>query len=318
MKCSLVIACYNEEHNVVPLHSAICEVIGDDPDWELLFVDDGSVDATLDRIKEVRSRDGRVRYISLLRNYGHQKALLAGLHHCVSDVAITMDADLQHPPRYIPKFMESQRETRAHVVVGRRVGRQRGLLKELFSRTFYKVFSWLTDVTVIPGASDFRLYTQRALEVLRLVREREPFLRGMVPSLGLPLTILDYELDPRHGDSPSYSFRKSARMGLGALLRFSDVPVKIGFLVGTLGILLSSAQAIHYLYLRLFTEKLVPGQADLMVFLGLISSIMILLLSLLIRMVRESHDYLRRQPVYLVAEMELEREVKSGPPTIAE
>jgi hypothetical protein len=97
-------------------------------------------------------------------------------------------------------------------------------------------------------------------------------------------------------------------MGIGALLRFSDVPVKAGFLVGTFGILLSCAQAIHYVYLRLFTDELVPGQADLMVFLGLVSSIMILLLSLLIRMVRESNDYLRRQPVYIVAEKELDQE----------
>jgi dolichol-phosphate mannosyltransferase len=305
MKCSLVIACHNEEHNIVPLHTAIREVIGDETGFEILFVDDGSTDGTLDRIKEVRRLDPRVRYLSLLRNYGHQKALLAGLHHCNFDLAITMDADLQHPPRYIPELIETQRRDAAHVVVGRRIGRQRGLFKDALSRLFYKVFSWLTDVAVIPGASDFRLYTKSSLELLRLVREREPFLRGMVPSLGLPVTLMDYELDPRHGDSPSYSFRKSARMGVGALLRFSDVPVKLGFLVGSLGIVLSCAQAIHYIYLRLFTDQLVPGQADLMVFLGLVSSIMILLLSLLIRMVRESHDYLRQQPVYIVAEAEL-------------
>jgi len=308
MKCSLVIACHNEEHNIVPLYTAIRDEIGEGVDFELLFVNDGSVDSTLARIKEIRQRDKRVRYISLLRNYGHQKALLAGLHHCQSDIAVTMDADLQHPPRYIPEFIETQQRESVQVVIGRRIGRQRGFLKELLSRSFYKVFSWLTDVTVIPGGSDFRLYTRKALDLLRLVREREPFLRGMVPSLGLPVSFVDYELDPRHGDSPSYSFGKSARMGIGALLRFSDVPVKAGFLVGTLGILLSCAQAIHYLYLRLFTDELVPGQADLMVFLGLVSSIMILLLSLLIRMVRESNDYLRRQPVYIVAEMELDRE----------
>jgi len=313
MKCSLVIACHNEEHNIVPLHTAINDAIGDSLDIELLFVDDGSTDATLDRIKQLRRTDPRVRYISLLRNYGHQKALLAGLHHCDSDLAITMDADLQHPPRYIPQFIEIQRRDGVHVVVGRRIGRQHGVLKELLSKCFYTVFSWLTDVPLVPGASDFRLYTHKAIELLQLVREREPFLRGMAPSLGLPAATLDYELDPRHGDSPSYSFRKSARMGVGALLRFSDVPVKIGILAGTLGVLLSCAEAVHYLYLRLFTEQLVPGQADLMVFLGLTSSIMILLLSLLIRMVRESHDYLRRLPVYIVAEMELDRREEDDP-----
>lgn len=307
MTCTMVVACHNEEHNVVPLYDAIIRAMGDGEAFEILFVDDGSTDGTLARIRELSARDPRVLFLSLLRNYGQQKALLAGLHHCRSEVAVTLDADLQHPPRYIPEMIERQRRDGSQVVVARRVGSQPGLVKNLLSRAFYPVFSWLTDVPLIPGASDFRLYGPRALEVLRSVHEREPFLRGMVPSLGLTVSVMDYRLEPRHGDTPSYSFRKSARMGLGALLRFSDLPVKVGFLVGVLGVLVSTAQAIHYLYLRLFTDELVPGQADLMVFLGFVFSVMILLLALLIRMVRESQDYLRGQPVYIVAESGLDR-----------
>jgi len=312
--CTLIIPCFNEERNIEPLFDAIIEVIGDDPDWRILFVDDGSTDHTVDLVKALRGRDSRVDYLSFLRNYGHQKAILAGLRNCRTDLALTMDADLQHPPRFIPDLVQEYERSNTHVVVARRRGRQSGLIKHMVSKIFYRTFAALTGVAIIPDASDFRLYDRTAIDVLSSVVEREPFLRGLIPSLGLSMSVVPYQIAPRLHEHPSYTFRRSATMGARAFLRFSDAPAKVGFALGVLGVVLSCAQGAHYLYLRIFTDSLIPGQADLMVFLSLIASLMILLMSLILRLLGEINETLRGQPVYIVAESSVDFETETRRP----
>jgi dolichol-phosphate mannosyltransferase len=191
-------------------------------------------------------------------------------------------------------------------VIGRRRGRQAGLLKHASSRLFYRLFSALSGVPIIPDASDFALYDRTAVDLLAAIDEREPFFRGLVPSLGLTTSVVPYDLAPRLHEQPSYTFRRSARMGARALLRFSEAPVRIGIFLGVGGVVLSCAQGLHYLLLRLFTDRLIPGQADLMVFLSLIASLILLLLALVLRAVGEISRTLGGQPVYVVAESSLE------------
>jgi glycosyltransferase involved in cell wall biosynthesis len=305
MATTLIIPCHNEERNIDPLYRAICEVIGADESWRFLFVDDGSKDDTLDRIKELRDRDDRVDYLSFLTNYGHQKAILAGLQHCRTELALTMDADLQHPPTTIPELMAERRRSGAQVVMAQRQGRQGGVVKEAFSKLFYRLFSLLTGVAIIPGASDFTLYDRTAIDALTSANEREPFFRGLVPAIGLRTSVIPYRLAPRLHERPSYSFRKSADLGARAFLRFSDTPVKLGFAIGIIGVTLSCAQGLHYLYLRLFTDRLIPGQADLMVFLSLIASLILLMLALVLRTLGEISRTVGGQPVYVVIESSL-------------
>lgn len=302
MPTTLIIPCHNEERNIGPLYDAICAVVGGGPEWRFLFVDDGSTDGTLAGINELRRRDDRVDYLSFLTNYGHQKAILAGLRHCRTESALTMDADLQHPPKVIPELLAQRERTGASVVVAQRRGRQRGFVKHTSSRLFYRVFSAISGVEIIPDASDFTLYDRTAIDVLSAVDEREPFFRGLIPSLGLSTSVIRYDIAPRLHEQPSYSFRRSATLGARALLRFSDAPAKIGFALGMIGVIVSCAQGLHYLYLRLFTDRLIPGQADLMVFLSLIASLMLLLLALILRSLGEINAALRGQPVYVVAE----------------
>jgi len=311
--CSLVIPCHNEEHNVAPLYAAIAEVIGQSTEYELVFVDDGSTDGTFERLKELRRRDLRVKYLRLATNYGHQKALLAGLRHAQGETALTLDADLQHPPQHIPDFRRVLESSGADVVVGQRTVPQPGLVKHLASKLFYRLFGWLTGYPLVPDASDFRLYSRAALEAVCRIEEREPFLRGLVASLRLKTAVVEYRPKPRAHDRPSYTFRRSASLGVRALLRFSGVPVKLGAVIGVAGLVLSLAQACHYLYLRLFTDALVPGQADLMVLLGIVSSALILMLALVLRLLHQVHELVSRQPLFLVAERELE-----GPEQTAE
>jgi len=305
MKLSIIIPCHNEEMNIEPLHLAIGEQVKDFDDCEIIFVDDGSTDGTLEAIKKLRAKDARVKYISFLGNYGHQTALMAGLQHCGGEAAITMDADLQHPPRYIPQFIERQKQTGAHVVAGRRSNLQKGFFKNFFSSFFYRIFSLITSSQLNPGASDFCLYSAKALEALRSIDDRTPFLRGLAPHLHLKSAALEYVCEERQHGQPSYTFYKSAMMGLRTLLRFSDFPIKLGLAAFILGMAYSLSLALHYLYLKIFTDKLIPGQADLMVFLGVMCSIIVLLLSLLLRVTTTILDHLRKKSGFIIEEKEL-------------
>ena len=301
LKYTIVVPCLNEEGNIEEIYQRVKNVM--EPfNFELLFVNDGSTDKTLECIKTIRLKDRRVKFLSFLTNYGHQRALFAGLHFSRHEFVITMDADLQHPPEFIPELIMAQQNTNAHVVAGRRRGSQKGFLKNFFSETFYRIFEWATGYNLKPGLSDFRLYTRKAVDILCSIREQEPFLRGMTSSLKLKVSMLHYDVQDRYSGVSSYSFEKSLRMAITALFRFSDFPVKLGLLFGILGILLSLAQAFHYLYLRFFTNELIPGQADLMVFLGLISSAILVQLSLLVRLNLNIMDAQRCQPGYIIDE----------------
>ncbi len=305
LRYAIIVPCFNEEENIDKLYQRVRDVMEPLGDFDLLFIDDGSTDKTLDQIKMLRLKDRRVKFISFLTNYGHQKAFFAGLNHCHHDIVITMDADLQHPPELIPKLIMKQRTTKANIVAARRKGRQKGFLKNLFSEIFYRVFAWTTGLELKPGISDFRLFTRKSVDILCNIKEQEPFLRGMISNLKLKVSVIDYELQERNAGEPSYTFGKSLRMAMAGLVRFSDLPVRMGILIGIFGILISLGQTFHYLYLRLFTDQLIPGQADLMVLLGLIGSMILLQLSLLLRMNMQIMDVQRCQPGYIIEEKDI-------------
>lgn len=276
-----------------------------DYDFQILFVNDGSSDNTMNKIRDLRKKDNRVKFINFLINCGHQKALLAGLRFCKHEFAITMDGDLQHPPQFIPELIEAKNQTDAQIVSGCRKGRQSGFFKNALSKTFYRIFAKACGIELKSGISDFRLYTREALDIICSIEERDPFLRGMIANLRLKTVVIEYDLQDRAHGAPSYTFFKSFKMAYSAMIRFSRLPIRIAIIIGLSGVLLSLGQAVHYLYLRIFTDQLIPGQADLMVFLSLISSMILLILSLLLRATMEILDAQRKEPIYIIKDMEL-------------
>lgn len=302
---SLVVPCHNEEDNVGDLYGRISEALPAGLDWEIIFIDDGSTDGTLDAIKAIRKADLRVRFRSFLRNYGHQQSLMAGLAVARGDLVMTLDGDLQHPPSYIPAFLDLQAKSGADVVSGRRRGAQRGFLKDLFSRGYYWLLSFLSDAPVVAGVSDFRLYTRRAVDLINSLNERTPFLRGLVKELRLDEVLLDYDPADRRKGAPSYTFGKSFALAMESFTKLTRLPVRLGLLLGSFGVILSLGQAFHYLVLRLFTNHLVPGQADAMVLLGLTSGSILLLLSLVLHHVSVIVSHLQNWPRFVVKEEEV-------------
>jgi polyisoprenyl-phosphate glycosyltransferase len=227
---SVVCPAYEEEEVLPLFHAALAtalEPLAADFDLEILYVDDGSRDRTLDVIRCLAVADPRVRYLSLSRNFGHQAALTAGLEHARGDAIVSLDSDLQHPPDLIPALVERWRDGFDVVLTIRADDSRLGLFKRLSSRLFYKVLAWCSDLDVRMSASDFRLLSRPALDNLLRLREAHRYLRGMVQWLGFRVAEVPFQPDARRAGVSKYTIRRMTRFALDGLLSFSPLPVRL-------------------------------------------------------------------------------------------
>lgn len=244
----VVIPCFNEAEVIEHTYAELKRVMEALPGFRhvLYFVDDGSTDATLERLNQLAARDDSVRVLSFTRNFGHQAAITCGLDHVDrrADAVLVMDADLENPPALIPSMLAEL--DRGHdVVLGvRETGRQVGVLRRLGSRAFYWLFNALSEVQITPGSPDFFLLGPRAREALGRMREQRRFLRAMVAWLGFP-TARVYYLPPAraHGES-KYTLGRMLRLAEDALFAHAAVPARLllraGGVLGLVGLMLAA------------------------------------------------------------------------------
>ena len=199
---SLAVPAFNEEENVPLLCQEISRVFsGVDLDWEIIFVDDGSTDRTFEVISRLARKDSRIKGIRLSRNFGHQAAILAGIHHAKGDCVISMDCDLQHPPSRLPDFIQEWR-LGSQIVIGIREAQKETFFKRLSSGSFYRLYNLLTAQKLEMHSADFRLLDRSVINQLLCFQESDMFLRGVVSWVGFRLSYVRYAQPPRkHGDS---------------------------------------------------------------------------------------------------------------------
>jgi polyisoprenyl-phosphate glycosyltransferase len=241
---SIVAPAFNEEAVLPAFHESLARVlvtVRDEFDTEVVYVDDGSDDATPVLLTRLALADARVRFVRLSRNFGHQAALTAGLEHARGDVVVSMDCDLQHPPAVIRELLARWREGNEVVVTLREDHRSVGAFKRLTSRVFYAAMRWCSGMDVRPAAADFRLLSRRALDVLLRMPERHRFLRGMVHWLGLPTAEVRFAAPPRFAGRSKYTAVRMARLARDGLLSFSRVPLHAALLLAGAMLLVSLA-----------------------------------------------------------------------------
>jgi polyisoprenyl-phosphate glycosyltransferase len=245
---SIVSPAFNEQEVLPPFHAElirVLETLEDEYRIEILYVDDGSADATPAVLAGLSARDPRVRYLLLSRNFGHQAALTAGLEHARGDLVISMDSDLQHPPALIPELLAHWKLGNDIVLTIREDHRSLSPFKRLTSRLFYMMMRTMSGMDIRPAASDFRLMTRKSLNALLAMPERHRFLRGMVHWLGFPRQEVPFQAPPRFAGKSKYTLLKMVRLARDGLLSFSRVPLHAALLTagGTLilSFLLSSA-----------------------------------------------------------------------------
>ena len=227
-KIDIVVPCYNESENIRPLYQAIKDVFTKelpDYDFNLLLVNDGSKDSSLLVLQQLAKEDERVKYLSFSRNFGHQLAVKAGLDHAFAPAVISMDADLQHPPTLIPTLVRKWEEGAQVVATLRTYPAEISKKKRKSSQQFYKLLNLLSDIEIKEGSADFRLLDQSVVEVIRHMRENEPFLRGMVPWVGFKQVYVPYTAQARYSGETKYTLKKMFQLALSGVTSFSVKPL---------------------------------------------------------------------------------------------
>lgn len=297
---TVVVPVYNEAEGLARFHARLREVLAALPcETRVLYVDDGSDDGSFDILAGL-AREPGVGVLRLSRNFGHQIALTAGLDHAAGDAVITMDADLEMPPEVIPDLIERWRRG-AQVVHGRRVGADGlGFAKRVTSRWFYEVLNHLSEVPIEPGVPDFRLLDRAPLEVLRAMRERDRFLRGMVSLLGFSQEVVPFHAGRRVAGRSKYSFAKMLALALDAVVSFSVVPLRFSILAGFLAAAAGATYGAYVVLTRLFTGDAVPGWASTTTAVLVLGGMILVVLGIIGEYVARIYGETKGRPLYIV------------------
>jgi len=299
-----VIPLYNEQAGLIRFHEMLDGTsLPSDIERRYIYVNDGSDDQTPALLDELAAKDSRISVIHLSRNFGHQAALSAGIDAASADTVITLDGDGQHPPSLIPEMLRLQ-NAGYDIVQAQRIDDVRSgpFLKRLTSRLFYGLASFIGEVNLAPGTSDFRLLSRRAVDALKRLPEYHRFFRGMVVWIGFPTVMLPYKPSPRLAGKPKYSLKRMLILATDGFFSFSLVPLWIGLLLGIVFIALASFELAYtsYVWLGGHREQLVPGWTSLVLILTISSAITMILQGILGIYIGMIFKEVKRRPVYLV------------------
>jgi dolichol-phosphate mannosyltransferase len=300
---SLVLPACNEAANVAPLHERLVravEAAGLADAAEFIWVDDGSTDATAERVMALASGDPRVRLVRFSRNFGHMAALTAGLDAARATGAIVMlDADGQHPPELIPDLLARWRAGADIVQAVRRATAGEPTLKRVTSRGFYRLLNHLGEVRLPEGASDFRLLDRQVADALRALPERHRFVRGLVHWVGFRMETVEYDAPARLAGQTKYNPAKMLLFALDGITSFSVKPLRLAFGLGA-GILVLALIYGLYVIAAWAAGKVVPGWTSLLLVVLVMGSIQLLTLGVVGEYVGRIYDEVKRRPIYIV------------------
>jgi glycosyltransferase involved in cell wall biosynthesis len=323
MLLSVVLPCYQEERNVEAVWAELVEATRDLPlELEAVFVDDGSTDATLLRLREMATRDDRVRYLSFSRNFGKESAMLAGLAHARGDVVVIMDADGQHPASLLETMLARNAAGYDQVVARRtRTGDRRS--RTLSARLYYAIVNRLVDVRLDDGMGDFRMLSRTATDALLAMQEYNRFSKGLFSWIGYPTAVVDYDNQGRNEGRSSWSLRRLLDYGIDGVLSFNNKPLRVAVYLGTAITLLSLAYVAWVIGAAAIYGVDSPGYVTLITAVLGLGGMQLLFLGIVGEYIGRIYFETKRRPHYLVKESsglpdrtELARTV-SSPGTVA-
>ncbi|MDR2036443.1 MAG: glycosyltransferase family 2 protein, partial [Bacteroidales bacterium] len=260
-KISIVIPACNESGNIRPMLEALGTVLTTEYIYEIVFVDDGSTDNTLEILQDAAKGNNQVHYISFSRNFGHQNALKAGMDMSTGDCIITLDADLQHPPELIPSMIKKWEEGFDVVYTRRQEDQKSGFFKRSTSRWFYRSMRRLSGLQMESGIADFRLVSRPVADILSRFREPDLFLRGIIKWMGFKQYAIDYTPGERFSGTTKYSEKKMIKLALQGITSFSVRPLHFSIVLGSI-ITLISLLYIPYVIWRACLGHVVAGWAS--------------------------------------------------------
>jgi len=299
---SVVIPAYNEEANIATMHERLVAALAGMVDGlEILYVDDGSADATWQRVTELAARDPRVRGLRFARNFGHQAALTAGVDAAHGRAVVIIDGDLQDPPEVIPEMVERWREG-FEVVYGQREERKgETWFKLTTAKLFYRILRGITNVEIPVDTGDFRLMGPRAVEAFRALPERNRFIRGLVSWIGFPQTAVRYTRQAREVGETKFPVRKMLRFALDGITSFSFFPLRLATWTGFAVSLFAFLYIVVVLILKAAGVSWL-GYTSLMASILFLGGVQLLMIGIMGEYLGRIFDEVKRRPLYLVGE----------------
>lgn len=300
---SVVVSVYNEEAALEQFYDTIKKILDQmDWDYELLFVNDGSQDRSLEILRRIAHLDSKAKIISFSRNFGHEAAMIAGIDYSRGDAMVCMDADLQHPPEYILQIIEKLECGYEVISMVRTKNASCGWFKSLASASFYRLINMLSDVKFESNASDFFAISSCVAKVLKEnYREKIRFLRGYVQNVGFEKTTIEYEAKARVGGESKYSFRKLFAFSVNTILCFSNLPLKLGIFAGVFTALLGFIVMIYTLMTRGGAPS---GYATIVVLICFMFSMLFVIVGIIGEYIAILFSELKDRPIYIVSDTE--------------
>lgn len=304
---SIIVPVYNEAPNIPILHDEITRNVAGLPyDFEFVFIDDGSRDGSAGAVQKLAKIKRRVQLIELSRNFGKEAAVSAGLHAAKGDAAIILDADLQHPPSIIRKFIKKWRGG-ADVVVGvKRYGKSDGWFKRWTSDCFYRILKPISNAEITPHAADYRLLDRRVIDAFASLKEHNRITRGLIDWLGFRRDYVQFDVSPRLHGERSYTFRKLFALAMNSFTAYSLLPLKLAGYLGN-SILLLSAPAGIFLYVEtyLLNDPLnwnITGTAMLAMLILFLIGMVLACIGLVALYIAHIHAEVTNRPLYVIRE----------------
>ncbi len=299
---SLVIPIWNEELVIPELYRRVLTIMQDiGESWEIICVNDGSSDRSLELLLALREQDPRVKVLDFSRNFGHQIAITAGTDFAEGEAVIVMDADLQDPPEVVQRMVEKWRAG-YEVVYAVRTTRQGETKFKLWTASlFYRLLKRITDVHIPLDAGDFRLMDRRVVLTMRRLREQHRFMRGLSSWVGFHQIGIEYERAERYAGETKYPLKKMVRLAISAITSFSYVPLQMATLVGFGLALLSLLAIVATIILRLSGNNFFLGQATTLVSVLFLGGVQLIFLGILGEYLGRIYDEVKNRPLYIVS-----------------
>jgi len=303
VKLSIVVPVYNEEGNLHALYDRLSAVLkNQNLSYEIIMVDDGSTDRSLEKMSELNRKDQRIKVISFSKNFGHMIALSAGLDHAAGDAVITLDADLQHPPELIPKLIEKWKAGAEVVNTLRKETRGAGAFKNISAGLFYWLINKIARINLPPSAADYRLLDRKVVETIKQVHERSRFLRGLISWVGFKQEFIEYQADPRFAGKTKYSIGRMISFALDGITSFSSFPLRLSTYLGLMVAFLSFLYILYAVYVRIFTQQAIEGWASVLVTVLFIGGIQLIFLGIIGEYLSRVYEETKGRPLYIISQ----------------
>ena len=308
---SLIVPCYNEEQSL-PFFWAQTRAVMQEMsylDFEVIFVDDGSRDKTLEVLRAMSKEDSRVKYLSFSRNFGKEAAMFAGLEHARGDYAAVMDADLQDPPALLEEMYRAVTEEGYDSAATRRVTRKgEPPIRSFFARMFYRIINKMADVETVDGARDFRLMNRKFLNALLELKERNRFSKGLLGWVGFKTKWLEFENVERVAGETKWSFWKLFKYSIEGIVAFTTTPLTLASVMGFLMCLLAFFSTVFIVVRKLLFGDPVSGWASTASIIIFIGGLQLFFMGVFGQYLAKAYTEIKNRPIYIVAESNLEKE----------